>query len=101
MSQYLWLVFVKNLDLLKDPKNELAIPYDCEFIIIQSHSRGKFKLKEIYKIENRTFLLDFGTLDSYKGLKTKNLFLYIRRRNLNQSEIVIVFDVSLKIVQNF
>lgn len=88
MNHYTWIAFVEDEQSIR---TELMVPFDCEFIIVQKNNRNDYELTEIYEIENRTFFLDFGMWSQERGLRIVNESFYSRRRDLNQSEILVFF----------
>lgn len=86
LKYYTWLLFDENINI--------SIPYDCEFIIVQTKDKNIYKLSEIYSIKNQTFRNDFGTWDYKFGFdKSENRTFYWRRLNFNGSEIEsVAFD---------
>ena len=86
MQNFVWLIFPGN-DVQKIQFTELAIPYDCEFIVIQSKNSTAFTLTELYTVKNKFFSLDYGTWTRDFGLKTTNGNFYSRRTNLQRTEL--------------
>lgn len=80
-SRFIWLVFLSNFQSIKD--ENLAIPYDCEFIAIQSENGSNFKLTEIYEVQKNKFLSNFGVWDYTSGLKISKKTFYERRLDMN------------------
>lgn len=86
MSQFIWMVFT---DSEKIQSYHLNIPYDCDFIIIQSLHGFSYKLTELYQVEKSKFYLDFGNWASNRSSITSK-FKYRRRANLNGTKILMV-----------
>lgn len=60
------------------------IPYDCEFIIIETEETG-YTLLEVYGLKNKTFIFDFGKWDLTQIYKFSALLAEIKlKRNFNQ-----------------
>lgn len=53
---------------------------------------------EIFQIDNDTFVFDFGNWNDRYGLNISKMDFYSRRKNLNQTKLVMLIDwVSQKI----
>lgn len=85
-QNFVWLAFLEK-ETENFQNHNLKVPYDCEFIVIQSENETAKKLTEIYEVKNRSFALDFGTWDRNFGLKVPNVGFYIRRYNFQKTEI--------------
>lgn len=91
LQNFIWIVFPTNLTETSQI-NQLIIPYDCEFIVVQSKIGTGYELKEIYTVKNKLFTLDFGIWDKNFGLRHSNESFYRRKSNFNAIEIDILSD---------
>ena len=66
--------------------------YDCEFIIIQSIDEVNYTLREVFQIENDTFVLDFGNWNERYGLNISKMDVYSRRKDLNQTKLYMLIS---------
>ena len=86
MAQYNWIVFLVNS---QENLATLIVPYNCEFILIQSENSATYALTEYYAVKNKSFLFDFGAWDNDIGLKQTNIPFYRRRVNLQKSVVTV------------
>lgn len=69
-------------------EHALIIPYNCLFIIAEEKNDGTYYLKEIYKVKKKTFVNYYGSWSKDFGLSITNASMYIRRRDLNNTELI-------------
>lgn len=86
LSQFIWLIFTNSKEI---HNYRLNVPYDCEFIIIQSDVGMTYTLTEIYQIDNSLFRLNFGHWE-WNAPNFKDTFKYQRRLNLNNTVIALI-----------
>lgn len=84
MSRFTWFVFLKNQQ--STFSNDLIVPYNCEFVIIQETRESIYKLTEFYLVKNKTFHYNFGIWDH--DLTITNFSMYSRRLNVNGTELI-------------
>ena len=89
MRNFIWLIFLGNGTTNVQFKH-LIIPYDCEFIVIQSKNGRIYTLTEIFTVKNQFFSLDFGTYVRGLGLQTEDGGFYNRRSNLHKIGLRVV-----------
>lgn len=87
---------MESFEIFKTDKDNLLVPYNCQFIVCYSIGEEKYELTEVYKVKNRTFTSQFGILDRNKLVIKKN-FLFSRRMNLNGTEMEMNFDENVNI----
>lgn len=92
IKRYTWIAFLESKELSEDAINGLRISYDCEFIFCQRHNETDYILKEIYQIDNNTFVSNFGSWNAESGLNIRGNFMYHRRLDLNQTEIFLFYE---------
>ena len=96
LRNFIWLIFLESGT--KNPQfDKLVIPYDCQFIVIQSKNATTYALTEIYTLKKRFFALDFGTWTKDFGLRTTDDSFYRRRTNFQSSELRVVANSEIEV----
>lgn len=92
LRRFTWLIFVFDFKSIRD--ENLIIPYNCEFITIHSENPTCYKLTEIYMVKNKTFVQNFGNWCLDFGLKIPDDHFYVRRQDMNGSELNAIVDFN-------
>lgn len=61
----------------------------CLFLIAQQKNTKNYNLKEIYSVKEKLFSLNYGMWSHYSGLITSKNSIYVRRLNLNDTEVIL------------
>lgn len=89
ISSFTWLILLESNEPINQTK--LPIPYNCQFIISYPMGKSNYKLIEVYKLKNRTFVSEFGFLNSNQLILANN-YLFSRRMDFNGT--VLTMDVK-------
>ena len=81
----------------EDDINTLSIRYDCQFLFALQNNETTYKIMEIYNANNKTFYLHYGMWDQDTNLKINDAYIYLRRRDLNQTVVQLRFTMVLQI----
>ena len=87
IRQYKWLIFYLNNS---DEFDQLSVRYDCELILVQRNHSLSYKLTEVYDTDNKIITQDLGTWNNLNRLKINKKYLYLRRQNLNETDLNIL-----------
>ena len=99
ISLFTWLIFLEEKSsVISKVNHDIIVPYDCEFIIIQPKGNKTGILTEVFTVNGNSFFNDYGSWDAEYGSDISDEFFYLRRRDLNQSEILMISLYVSKII---
>ena len=89
VPKYIWLTFQDStINFTKS-----YIPYNCQFIVIESEDGQNFNLREFYNTRIYTkdlFVTNFAKWNKKNDLEISEPDFYQRRFDTNQSSLVII-----------
>lgn len=88
LSRNVWVIFNKTRDFKR-----IYIPYNCQFIAIESENDQDFNISEIYNTRiytNDFYISNFGKWEEENNLRIFKNDFYQRRFNMNDTFLVVI-----------
>lgn len=91
MFLFTWVVILEQDHLTHTNMADIFIPYNCQFIIVDSINTTSYRINEIYKIKEHTKLIskEIGTWVLDDGLTCVTGYFYERRMDLEGTEMLL------------
>lgn len=94
LSLYTWTVFRSVSDILQKSEN-MYIPYNCQFIVIDSEDGKNFYMSEVYDVRfavRKLYTRYFGFWSKNTGLELVSSDFYQRRFHMNGTWITVIAE---------